>query len=457
VTEMNVLEREKEALVTSKIQSTARMVFAARSTRRPAKSAVLKISLAMALLVGAIACSQADNPPGQGQKSDTAEGPESAEEEPGQPAVDLIGTEYTGRGLDNRFFISICRPEFRADCDGDGEPEDLCVQSMTEAKDGNIPKHHLLIDVYKDKKWVLRQKLELGFYREERYFDFVDLDGDGEAELVTQVRLGPDCAGCGAYRIHMLEDCAFYNALNVFIMSPYDTRVKKALKMLDRNDPVENTGFDRSRKPGEAAVCNREDFFKEDQAPWLVLTGGKTLLIHTLTYHDAEIDHIKRRAGVLVTEVSAKGALGGQLFFEYPEDPEEVSRSALGFLKTAGGKIHLQTTIDYRGTSFGYPVLEVLELQGLGLKPVGELDGFYHHVIPERLIDFDGDGTTEIVSLAQSVWPPGGSHADEIPIYGIAEYRKGKYTEAGKKHDAAGERLNRFYEQRFFQFIDRLR
>ena len=56
----------------------------------------------------------------------------------------------------------------------------------------------------------------------------------------------------------------------------------------------------------------------------------------------------------------------------------------------------------HRKASFGYPVLEVLELQGLGLKPVGELDGFYHHVIPERLIDFDGDGTTEIVYLSRT-------------------------------------------------------
>jgi hypothetical protein len=220
---------------------------------------------------------------------------------------------------------------------------------------------------------------------------------------------------------------------------------------------VETVGFNRSKKSGEAAVCNREDFFKEDQAPWLVLSGGKTLLIHTLTYHDAEIDYIKRRAGVLVTEISAKGALGRQRFFEYPEEPDEVSRSALGFLKTAGGKIHLLTTVDYSGTSIGYPVLEVLELQGLGFRPVGEFSGVYHHVIPERLVDFDGDGTTEIVYVAQSVWPPGGAHADEIPIYGIAEYRQGKYREAGKKHGWATERLNRFYEHRLFRFIDRVR
>ena len=74
------------------------------------------------------------------------------------------------------------------------------------------------------------------------------------------------------------------------------------------------------------------------------------------------------------------------------------------------------------------------------LKPVGEFSGFYHHVIPERLIDFDQDGTTEIVYVAQSVWPPGGAHADTILIYGIAEYRKGKYREAGKKHYTSGER-----------------
>ena len=240
-------------------------------------------------------------------------------------------------------------------------------------------------------------------------------------------------------------------------MSPYDSRVKKVLKMLDRIDPVETVGFDRARRPGELAVCNDEDFFKEDCAPWLVLSGGKTLLVHTLIYREAEATYINRRAGVLITEITPKGTLGRQHFFQYPEDPEEVSRSALGFLKTAGGKIHLLTTIDYRGTSLGYPVLEVLELQGLKLKPVGEFSGFYHHVIPERLIDFDRDGTTEIVYVAQSVWPPGGAHADEIPIYGIAEYRKGKYTKAGKKHDTSGERLNRFYEQRLFQFIDRSR
>lgn len=385
---------------------------------------------------------------------------EIVEEDPkesGQLPVELIGTEYTGRGVNDRLFINRCRPEFQVDCDGDGEPEDLCVQSMTEAKDGHIPKHYLLVDTYREKEWVVRQKFGLGFYWEERYFDFVDLDGDEEAELVTQARLGPDCAGCGAYRIHMFEDCAFYNALNVFNMSPYDSRVKKVLKMLDRIDPVETVGFDRARKPGELAVCNDEDFFKEDCAPWLVLSGGKTLLVHTLIYREAEATYINRRAGVLITEITPKGTLGRQHFFQYPEDPEEVSRSALGFLKTAGGKIHLLTTIDYRGTSLGYPVLEVLELQGLKLKPVGEFSGFYHHVIPERLIDFDQDGSTEIVYVAQSVWPPGGAHADEIPIYGIAEYRKGKYTEAGKKHDTSGERLNRFYEQRLFQFIDQVR
>ena len=118
---------------------------------------------------------------------------EIVEEDPkesGQLPVELIGTEYTGRGVNDRLFINRCRPEFQVDCDGDGEPEDLCVQSMTEAKDGHIPKHYLLVDTYRDKEWVVRQKFGLGFYWEERYFDFVDLDGDGEAELVTQVRLG---------------------------------------------------------------------------------------------------------------------------------------------------------------------------------------------------------------------------------------------------------------------------
>ena len=133
---------------------------------------------------------------------------EIVEEDPkesGQLPVELIGTEYTGRGVNDRLFINRCRPEFQVDCDGDGEPEDLCVQSMTEAKDGHIPKHYLLVDTYREKEWVVRQKFGLGFYWEERYFDFVDLDGDEEAELVTQVRLGPDCAGCSAYRIHMFR------------------------------------------------------------------------------------------------------------------------------------------------------------------------------------------------------------------------------------------------------------
>ena len=164
-------------------------------------------------------------------------------------------------------------------------------------------------------------------------------------------------------------DCVLYNVLNVFNLSPYDPRVKTVLKMLDRIDPEEAVEFDRSKKPGEVAVCNEEDFFKEDGAPWLVLSGGKTLLIHTLTYRDAKITYIKRRAGVLITEISQKGVLGRQRFFEYPEEPDEASRSALGFLKTPGGKVHLLTTINYMGLGPGYPLLEVLELHGVGLKP----------------------------------------------------------------------------------------
>ena len=195
-------KEEKEPIGDMPIQDDSRVVPAVRPTRRLHGFTSLNFGLAVVLLVVAMACAPAENPAGKGQGSETAEGLEPAEQGPEQPSVELIGTEYAGRGRDDRPFIGDCRPRFEADCDGDGEPEDLCVQSMIEAKEGHIPKHYLLVDVYKDKEWILRQKLELGFYWEERFSDFVDLDDDGKAELVTQVRLGPDCAGCGAYRIH---------------------------------------------------------------------------------------------------------------------------------------------------------------------------------------------------------------------------------------------------------------
>ena len=59
-----------------------------------------------------------------------------------------------------------------------------------------------------------------------------------------------------------------------------------------------------------------------------------------------------------------------------------------------------------------------------------------------RLRDIDGDGNTEIIYVEDAYWPSGKSHAYIVPIYGIAEYRDGKYVNANAKFRKTFERLN---------------
>jgi hypothetical protein len=69
-------------------------------------------------------------------------------------------------------------------------------------------------------------------------------------------------------------------------------------------------------------------------------------------------------------------------------------------------------------------------MQGLNLKQVAELYGFYEHVVPDRLWDVNQDGNTEIIHVASDYWPPDKSHAEVILNYEIVEYKNGKYVPA---------------------------
>jgi len=114
----------------------------------------------------------------------------------------------------------------------------------------------------------------------------------------------------------------------------------------------------------------------------------------------------------------------------------------LGFIKNNDKRTHLLINYVYTCNSPTVPELNIFDIQPNHIKNIGKLGGFYEHAIAERLQDIDGDGNTEIIYVDDAYWPPGKSHAYIIPIYGIAEYRDGRYVEANEKFKSTLKRLN---------------
>jgi len=120
-------------------------------------------------------------------------------------------------------------------------------------------------------------------------------------------------------------------------------------------------------------------------------------------------------------------------------------RNCTKFIFFVGSKIgntHLLINYAYTGNSIQSPVLKIYDMQWASVDKIGEFAGFYEHAIVDRLRDIGGDGNTEIIYVEDSYWPPGKSHAYIVPIYGIAEYRDGRYVNANDKFRKTLERLN---------------
>ena len=288
---------------------------------------------------------------------------------------------------------------------------------------------------------MLRQELDRGFFFEERFVSLKDIDSDGKTELITRVRFSPDCSGCSSYRIYAFNEDRFELALNLFNIKPDNSSLKNVLgKLLGFEDMILNEYRKRTNTEHPCNLyegCQRSD-------PWMVDLDHDdqpevVFLVRTPEDTDSDTD---KYYNLFLAKFTKSGKLAGYNLHKIDLECCDAFVDVLGFLGTQDKHTHLLINFAYPGTSTGYPLLNIFDVQPTNIHKVGEFAGFYEHVIAERLKDIDGNGNTDIIYIEDTYWPPGKSHAYIIPIYGIAEYRDEWYVEANEKFKSFRDRLN---------------
>lgn len=375
-------------------------------------------------------------PIAQTQQTEPPEETADEESEPEVGALNVVGLENRALYNEVERNLSECVRNIETDFDGDGEPEKLCVREVwIKTRQCRAPFHALIVDLFKDKQWLLRQQLNPGVFWEERFYLAKDLDGDGQAELITRLQLSPDCSGCTAYRVYTFTEDYFVEALSLFGVSPHSPQVARVLRdhidILNHIDNRYRILTARKNPCGygdEPSSCVRG-------SPWLIDSNanGRAEIVQLIDPPTDDYFIKSRFYRLFVMELSPKKIKGPHRIHPLEMEGDQGFIALLGFLKTRNGRVHALVNFAHPGTSTAYPILNVFEIKGLKLNRVAELYGFYEHVVPDRLWDVNQDGNTEIIHVSSDYWPPGKSHAEVILNYEIVEYRNGKYVLAGPK------------------------
>ncbi len=341
------------------------------------------------------------------------------------------------------YSIGDCFQTVSVDVDGDKKKEKICLRYLKYKEYEDIYTYvSLIVDLFKNKKQALRQELDRGFFFEERFVSFKDIDSDGRADLITKGRFSPNCAGCSSYRIYLFKEDRFELALNLFNIDPDNPSLKNVLPKLSDLDDLILTEF-KKRTKNENPCGFYEGCVRSD--PWAVdldHDGEPEVVLLVMSGYD---DFLNDKVHYLfMAEFTKTGKIKNYKIqgIDFECCYWSWGVDVLGFLGTQNKRIHLLINYAYTGNSIQSPVLKIYDMQWASVNKIGEFAGFYEYAIVERLRDIDGDGNTEIIYVNDAYWPPGKSHAYIIPIYGIAEYQNGRYVEANEKFKSTLDRLN---------------
>ena len=353
--------------------------------------------------------------------------------------VDPLIIDVTQKPSDNNgafYKLGPCFNSLQVNLDSDKEIEKLCFR-MLEFKDfcDTFPYNSLVVEVVKNDERILKQELDREFFYEERFFVLKDIDHDSKAELFTRVKFGPECSGCETYRIYKLKESKFYLVMYIFGINPDNSFIKKALDLYPEfKEKIQKLYIENSYS--EVSMETYKNYVISD--PWLVDSDndGQPELIMLLEPPYSEFDLSQEgKFYLFIGKISdTEGPLEYKLFYI---DLECCGASVdlLGIITTKDDRIHLLINHAFSGTSTGYPVLNIFEIQPTIIKKIGEFSGFYEHQISKRLVDIDHDGNTEIIYIKNTYWPPGTSHADIIIDYGFARFIDGIYVETDEEYD----------------------
>jgi hypothetical protein len=345
------------------------------------------------------------------------------------------------------YSIGECFLTVSVDVDGDKKKENICLRYLQYKEYDDIYVYiSLIVDLFKNKKRVLRQELDREFFLDERFVSFKDINSDGKTDLITKGRFSPNCAGCSSYRIYLFKENRFELALNLFNIEPDNPSLKNVLPKLSGFEEIILREY-RERTKAENPCGIYEGCVRSD--PWVVDSdhdGEPEVVLLVMSGYD---DFLNDKVHYLfMAEFTKTGKIKNYKIqgIDFECCYWSWGVDILGFLGTQNKRTHLLINYAYTGNSIQSPVLRIYDIKWPNTYKIGELDGFYEYAIVNRLRDIDGDGNTEIIYVEDTYWPPGKSHAHIIPIYGIAEYREGRYVKANEKFKKDIERLNNFHK-----------
>ena len=346
----------------------------------------------------------------------------------------------------NIYTIGDCSKSLNADVDGDNIQEKICLRSLQfKEYDDAYTYVSLILDLFKNKKQVLRQELNRGFFFEERFVEIKDVNGDRKSDLITKVRFGPDCVGCSSYRIYTYKEDRFELALNLFNIEPDNPFLKNVLAKLSDLEEIILKEY-RKKTNAEHPCGIYEGCVRSD--PWVLDSDhdGQPEVILLVRQPDDTDPFSAKTYSLFIAKFTKAGEFTIFKFhmINYECYSDVCGVDILGFLETLDKRIHLLLNYLYACNSPTVPELNIFSIQTNDIRNIGKFDGFYEHAIAERLQDINGDGTTEIIYVKDTYWPPGEPHSSIMPIYGIAEYRDGRYVNANEKFKKDIERLNNF-------------
>lgn len=284
--------------------------------------------------------------------------------------------------------IGECAHTVTVDVDGDGRRERVCVRIAgyrTEA--GEALYDSLIVDIFKHDNWILRQELDRGLFREERFHLLRDLDMDGAAELITLLAAGSEGPGGDACRIYNFDGYAFVEAMHVFGLPPQDASVAFFLRHLREVRADINARY--TEETGSENLCgdSGEDGDCFAGSPWLLDSNGdgRLELVQLLEPPDSETTPKTGQLRLFVKEFRRRGTEGRSRFHTIGPESAGAKTGSILFHRSDDDRVVLLASFAGPRAFSSRPAAAAFEMAGTSVKKAMSLVGYPMHMSSGRL------------------------------------------------------------------------
>jgi hypothetical protein len=284
--------------------------------------------------------------------------------------------------------IGDCDRTVTVDVDGIGRRERVCVRTAVyKTRDGQALYDSLIVDIYKNGDWLLRQELDRGLFGAERFHLLRDLDMDGRAELITLLSVRPEGSGEDACRIYKFDGYAFVKALHVFGLPPQDASVAFFLRHLPEIQADISARY--AEAIGSPDLCadagDEGDCFAG--SPWLLDSNGDGRLELVQLLEPPESPKASKTVPfqLFVKEFRRRGMEGRSRFHAIGPGSAGPKTGSILFHRSDDGRVLLLASFADPGARAAPASLAAFEIAGTRVKKAAGLGGFALPGLIERL------------------------------------------------------------------------